>query len=164
MRRSSSAVEELPWSQAPVLYHSAARGHGREEAREVKVVTVDGLLFPHARQVVQIRRKRRKIRARKWSTETVHAVTDLPAEQASAAELASWARGHWIIENTVHWTKDVTFGEDASQVRRHNTPVLMTALRDIVRGTLRLVGWANTASGRRAHTDPGSPLTLHSIP
>lgn len=130
----------------------------------MKAVTVDGLSFPHARQVVRIRRKHRKIEVQKWSTETVYAVTDLSAEQAGAAELAAWARGHWIIENAVHWTKDVTFGEDASQVRRHNTPVVMTALRDIVRGTLQLAGWANTASGRRAHTDPESTLTLHGIP
>jgi hypothetical protein len=67
-------------------------------------------------------------------------------------------------ENTVHWSKDVTFGEDASQVRRHNTPVLMTAIRDIVRGALRLAGWANTVSSRRAHTDPENALNLHGIP
>lgn len=90
--------------------------------REVKVVSVDGLLFPHARQVVQIRHKRRRLGTKRWSTETAYAVTDLPAEQASAQELAAWARGHWIIENTVHWTKDRTFSEEASQVRRHNTP------------------------------------------
>ncbi|WP_408057554.1 hypothetical protein [Streptomyces chiangmaiensis] len=40
----------------------------------------------------------------------------------------------------------------------------MAALRDIVRGTLRLAGWANTASGRRAHTAPASAHTLHGIP
>jgi predicted transposase YbfD/YdcC len=157
-------LRKLPWSQVPVLHRSTARGHGREEVREVKVATVDGLLFPHVRQVVQIRRKRRKIGAKKWSAEAVHAVTDLPAEQAGTSESASWARGHWITENAAHWTKDVTFGEDAIQVRRHNTPVVMTAIRDIVRGTLQLASWAHTVSGRRAHSDPASTLTLHSIP
>jgi predicted transposase YbfD/YdcC len=146
-------LRKLPWSKVPVLHHSTDRGHGCEEVREVKVVSVNGLLFPHARQVVRIRRKRRRIGTVKWSIETVYAVTDLPAEQASAADLAAWARGHWIIENSAHWTKDVTFAEDASQIRRHHTPVVMTALRDLIRGALRLAGWANTASGRRAHTD-----------
>lgn len=130
----------------------------------MKVVTIKDLLFPHARQVACIRRKRRRIGAERWQTETVHAVTDLPAEQASPREIAAWARGHWIIENTVHWTKDVTFAEDASQVRRHHTPVVMSALRDLARATLHQSGWVNIASGRRAHTQPAAVLALHRIP
>ena len=74
----------------------------------MKVVSVGGLLFPHARQVVRIHRKRRRTGVKKWTTETVYAVTNLPARQASAAEIAAWERGHWIIENTIHRTKDVT--------------------------------------------------------
>ncbi len=153
-------LKKLPWAQAPVLDRSRARGHGREEIREVKVASMDGPLFPHARQVVRIHRERRRIGTKKWTTETVHAVTDLPAHQASAAELAAWARGHWIIENTVHWTKDVTFAEDASQVRRHHTPAVMSALRDLARATLHRNGWTNTASGRRAHTFHSRPAPV----
>lgn len=157
-------LRTLPWKEVPVLDRSRTRGHGREEVREVKVVTVDGLLFPHARQVVRIHRKRRRIGARKWQTETVYAVTDLAAHQADAAEIAAWARGHWIIENTVHWNKDVTFAEDASQVRRHHAPAVMTTLRDLARATLHRAGWTNIASGRRAHTQPETALVLHGIP
>lgn len=40
----------------------------------------------------------------------------------------------------------------------------MTAIRDIVRGTLKLAGWANTAGGRRAHTASEDALILHGIP
>jgi hypothetical protein len=64
----------------------------------VQVVTVDGLLFPHARQVLRIQRRRRLYGAKKWSCETVYAITDLPAEQADAVEIAAWARGHWTVE------------------------------------------------------------------
>jgi predicted transposase YbfD/YdcC len=40
----------------------------------------------------------------------------------SAAELAQNVRGHWGIENTLHWTLDVTFQEDLSRVRKgHGT-------------------------------------------
>jgi len=55
------------------------------------------------------------------------------------------------------------FNEDASQIRRHNTPAVMTAIRDIARSTLTLAGWANTASGRRAHTTPENALILHGV-
>ncbi|MFF8917801.1 ISAs1 family transposase, partial [Streptomyces sp. NPDC015032] len=100
----------------------------------------------------------------KWQTETVYAVTDLAAHQASPAEIAAWVRGQRIIENTVHWTKDVTFAEDASQIRRHRAPAVMSALRDLARATLHRSGWANIASGRRAHTHPSATLALHGIP
>jgi predicted transposase YbfD/YdcC len=157
-------LSRLPWKQAPVMDRSRDRGHGREEIRELQVVTVDGLLFPHARQVIRIRRKRRRIGTRKWSAKTVYAVTDLEAHEASPAELAAWSRGHWIIENKIHWIKDVTFAEDASRVRRHHTPAVMSSLRDLVRATLHRAGWASIASGRRAHTRQEDVLTLHGIP
>ncbi|MEU3481046.1 ISAs1 family transposase [Streptomyces sp. NPDC033753] len=153
-------LTKLPWRQVPVLEQSRDRGHGREEFREAKVVSVNGLLFPHARQVARIHRKRRRIGTSKRQTETVYAGTDLAAHQASRVEIAAWARGHWIIENTVHWTKDVTFAEDASQIRRHRTPAVMSALRELARATLHRSGWANIASGRRAHTHPAATLTL----
>ncbi|MFJ2136453.1 ISAs1 family transposase [Streptomyces sp. NPDC087845] len=157
-------LSQLPWKDIPVLHRSTARGHGREELRDVQLVSVKDLLFPHARQVLRIRRKRRRLGTKKWTTETVYAITDLTAEQASAEELADWVRGHWTIENRVHWIRDCTFGEDASQVRTRNAPAVMASLRDIVRSSLCLAGWANTASGRRAHADPAASLTLHGIP
>ncbi|WSM52089.1 hypothetical protein OIE83_36600 (plasmid) [Streptomyces sp. NBC_01708] len=122
---------------------------------------MDGLLFPHARQVVRIHRNCRRTGTSKWQTETVYAVTDLAAHQASPAEIAAWVRGHWT--NTVHWTKHVTFAEDDSQIR-HHTSAVMSALRDLARATLHRAGWANIASGRRAHTHPAATLTLHGIP
>ncbi|MFE9812093.1 hypothetical protein ACFYRN_44095 [Streptomyces sp. NPDC005227] len=66
--------------------------------------------------------QRRRFGSGRWQTETVYAVTDLSAHQAGAAEVAPWARGHWIIENTVPQTKDLTFAGDAGQVRRRRTP------------------------------------------
>jgi predicted transposase YbfD/YdcC len=156
-------LKSLPWKQIPVLHRTAERGHGREEIRELQVASVNGLLFPHARQVVRIRRRSRPLGEKKWTEEIVYAVTDLPAEQATPAEIAAWARDHWTIENSVHWIRDVVFGEDARTIRTRNTPAVMATLGDIVRGTLRAVGWANTASARRAHTTPATILKLHGI-
>jgi predicted transposase YbfD/YdcC len=110
-KKLAAQLRKLPWKDIPVLHRSTAHGHGRDETRELQVVSVDGLLFPHARQVVRIRRRRRLFGAKKWTCETVYAITDLPAEQASADEIASWARDHWTIENRVHWIRDVIFGD-----------------------------------------------------
>ena len=89
----------LPWRQVPVAHDARERGHGRAERRTLKITAVAaGLAFPHAAQAIQIVRRRRPLNeknSKKWSTETVYAITSLTAIQASPAELASILRGHW---------------------------------------------------------------------
>ncbi|MFD4613877.1 transposase, partial [Streptomyces sp. NPDC058440] len=121
------------------------------------------LLFPHVRQALRIQRRRRLYGAKKWSSETVYAVTDLPAEQADTAEISAWARGRWTAENTVHWVRDVVFGQDKSQVRTRNTPAVLAAIRDLIRSAIKLAGYVNTAAGRRAHTERHLVLALYGI-
>lgn len=76
-------VKRLSWKQILVLHRERDRGHGREERRTLKVVTVTtGLLFPHAVQAMQIKRQVRDGRVGRWRTVTVYAITDLPAWQA----------------------------------------------------------------------------------
>jgi predicted transposase YbfD/YdcC len=102
-RGQARQLHRLPWKEVPVIHRDEACGHGRHEQRLVQVVTIDGPLSPHARQVLLIQRRRRRFGAKKWSSETVYAITGLPTEQADAAETAAWARGHWTVESTVHW-------------------------------------------------------------
>ena len=89
----------LPWRQVPVAHDTRERGHGRDERRVIKVTAVAaGLAFPHAAQAIQIVRRRRISGKKKWSRDTVYAVTSLTATQASPAGLAAIIRGHWVIE------------------------------------------------------------------
>jgi predicted transposase YbfD/YdcC len=162
-KKLAKQLRGLPWKDIPVIHRDDAVGHGRQEQRHVQVVTVNNLLFPHARQVLRIQRKRRTRGTKRWSTETVYAITDLPAQQASAAEIATWARGHWTVENTVHWCRDVTFNEDKSQVRTHNTPAVLAAIRDLIRGALKAAGHVNIATARRTHTERPRFLALYGI-
>ena len=62
--------------------------------------------WPHLAQVCRLER----ITHTKGGTrrETVYAVTSLPPEKADAARLLELWRGHWGIENRVHWVRDVT--------------------------------------------------------
>ena len=48
-------------------------------------------------------------------------ITDLLS--TSAESFHKLIRGHWKIENSLHWVKDVVHGEDNNQVRKHNGPV-----------------------------------------
>lgn len=132
------------------------------EQRSIQVVTVEtGILFPHARQGVRITRKTRKLTSKKWTTEVAYAVTSLTAEQATAAELADWIRGHWAIENRLHWCRDVTFDEDRSQIRTGSGPRAMASLRNLVISMLRINGATNIAQATRHHAwDPTRPVRL----
>jgi hypothetical protein len=46
-------------------------------------------------------------------------------------------RGHWCIENRLHWVRDVTFDEDRSQVRKGHGPQVLASLRNFVIAVLR---------------------------
>ncbi len=141
----------LPWRQVPAAHDSRERGHGRDERRTIKATSVaGGLLFPHAAQAAQIKRRRREGR-KKWSTETSYAVTSLTATQASPGELATIIRGHWAIEDRLHWVRDMTYGEDHSQVRTASGPRVMAALRNLAITILRLSGATSIAAALRYH-------------
>jgi hypothetical protein len=84
----------LAWHHVPVLDRTRDRGHGRVELRTLKAVTVHHFGFPHAAQVVQVTRKTRELRTRRWRTLTVYAITSLTFDQASPARLADYLRGH----------------------------------------------------------------------
>ncbi len=145
-------LRALPWQDVPVGYQSTDRAHGRLEHRTVKVVTVAaGLLFPHATQAILITRRTRRLGGGKWRAETVYAITSLPAEQAQPAQLATWIRGHWKIENQLHWVRDVTYAEDLSQARTGTGPHVMASLRNLAIGLHRLAGATNIAAALR-HT------------
>ena len=152
----------LPWADVPVTHTQQDRRHGRVEKRTLKVVTVPaGIMFPHAAQAIQVTRKVRKRNTRKWRTETVYAVTDLTADQARPDQLATWLRGHWCIENRLHWVRDVTYGEDLSQIRTGNGPQVMATLRNLAITLLRLTGATNIAKALRHQArDTNRPLTL----
>jgi predicted transposase YbfD/YdcC len=141
-------LRRLPWREVPVADHTHDRGHGRVELRRLQVTTVAGLDFPHATQALRITRRVRSLAGRRWRTMTVYALTSLTAAQASPARLADWIRGQWGIE-ALHHIRDVTFAEDASQVRTGNTPRAMASLRNLAIGILRARGHRNIAAALR---------------
>jgi len=144
----------------PVQDETHDRGRGRYEIRRMQVVSSDRLDFPHAVQAIRLTRRVRDQKTKKWRTVTVYAITSLTAVQARPAELAGHIRGHWGIE-VLHHIRDVTYTEDASQVRTGNGPRAMASLRNLAIGILRCAGRSNIAQALRHNArDALRPLAL----
>lgn len=80
-----------------------------------------------------------------------YAITSAGPEWLGAAELLDCGRGHWGIENRLHWVRDMTLGEDASRIRTDAAPQVMAALRNAAVSLLRVLGVANVAETLRAN-------------
>lgn len=73
-------------------------------------------------------------------TEIAYAISSLSAERASAADLLTLNRGHWGIENRLHWVRDVSLGEDACRAKAENCPQNLAALRNVGLTLMRAAG------------------------
>ncbi len=85
----------------------------------------------------------------KTSVEVVHGITSLGRDRADAARLLELARGHWGIENGLHYVRDVTLGEDSCRVRTGSAPQVLAAIRNAVVHLLAGVKAASKAAATR---------------
>jgi predicted transposase YbfD/YdcC len=123
-------------------------GHGRRETRRLwATAALTGYSdWPGLGQVGKVERIVQQRGQR--TAETRYFVTSL-GQTVDGARLLQLIRGHWGIENRLHWVRDVTFGEDASRVRSGNAPQILAALRNAVLGLLHLHGATNIAAALR---------------
>jgi predicted transposase YbfD/YdcC len=135
------------------------RGHGRTERRRIRTAPADDTLFPGARQVFRIRRDVGGL-DNVWTTkDIVYGIASLPSGVAGPEHINYYQRQHWTVENRLHWTRDVTFHEDSSQVRNGTAPRALASFRNLAINTFRLAGRANIA-----HADETSTVTRTSLP
>jgi len=140
-------------------------GHGRLEVRHLVASTVlnDYLDWPGLAQVLMIERTWWVRGERK--TAVRYGITSLPTEVASAERLLALVRGHWQIENGLHYVKDVTLGEDRSLIHKGQGPSNMAILRDTVVSVLHRAGWRTIAERLRFYSgNPHAALALLGIP
>jgi len=89
--------------------------------------------------VYRDRQKLRQGRVIESSQEYAFYATSLVEEQAGAKKLAQHIRNHWAAcENGSHYRRDVTLGEDASQISGREAARAMTTLRNLVLGLFEL--------------------------
>jgi predicted transposase YbfD/YdcC len=105
------------------------KGHDREERREYVVVRDlskirDRELWPDLHSLAMVCSERTI--DGKTSTETRYYISSC---SDSVRQIAEAIRGHWGIEHSLHWSLDVTFGEDAHCLRKDHGPEIMATLR-----------------------------------
>jgi predicted transposase YbfD/YdcC len=116
------------------------KGHGRVERRRYTVLSDPALLaclaptgaWPGLRSVVEVQAERRQ--GGPPTTERRYYLSSLPPD---AAVLAAAIRGHWGVENRLHWVLDVQFREDASTVRVGDGAQNFAVLRHLALNLLR---------------------------
>lgn len=116
-------------------HESEEDGHGRHEERYVTVIyDPKGLPpeWPDVAAVVQVNREREVDGER---TETSHYY--ITSHDGTAADLGQRVRGHWGIENDLHWVLDVVFGEDRSRIRAGHAGANLAMIRRVAVSLLK---------------------------
>jgi predicted transposase YbfD/YdcC len=147
--------------QVPELrrHITVEKSHGRLERREYYVIAAPGEVaelagWPGLKSIGMV------YRCREWDgkteDETVFIISSLPPQ---VRRIARHLRGHWKIENNLHWVLDVTFHEDQSRIRKGAAPEIASAfrrfaltllqqdttLKDNIRGKRLRAGWDTDA-------------------
>jgi predicted transposase YbfD/YdcC len=140
--------------------------HGRREVRTLWAIeSVDlnqyvgssgevGKPWPGVAQVCRIQRvvsrKDRKSGEPRVTAEVGYAITSLDGRRANAGDLLARWQVHWHIENRDHWVRDVTFGEDRSQIHLGQAPEVFSILRNAAISLLGMGDFPSKAAGVRA--------------
>jgi len=128
------------------------KNHGRKEKRRTEVLDALACLsqeqlkrWPELHSIVRIHAYREL--TGKEPEENIRYY--ISSETAEARYFNHLARGHWSVENDLHWHLDVTFREDQARVRKDRAPQNLSALRKIALQRLRLIKDKKSLKKRR---------------
>lgn len=113
----------------------------------------DAESFPHFAQLASLQRQSTHKRNGQTQNGTPYFITSLRPEEASPQRLAGQIRGHWGVENQVHWRRDVQGGEDRCRLRDANSACALALLRTALLALTRHSGhvWLKAAQENHAH-------------
>lgn len=120
-------------------YQQIEGGHHRVEKRQIWTVAVSELpslhnqsLWTGLKTVVMVVSERRL-----WNKTTTEVRFYLSSLASNAEKISQAIRSHWGIENSLHWTLDVTFSEDKSRIRKDHSPENFALLRRLAVSLLK---------------------------
>ncbi len=93
--------------------------------------------------------ERVRVLKHKTQVEVVYGITSLGRERSDAGDLLARVRGHWGVENGLHYVKDETLGEDRCRVRRGNGAQVLAAIRNVAVHLLEGVEASSKAAATR---------------
>jgi len=128
-------------------YSELELNKGRLERREVFVSNnLTGIAkdWKGIKQIIKVKRWTK--RKQKESFETAYFIS---SKEYPATIYSYGIRGHWGIENGLHWVKDVTFKEDASKIRTCQAPQNISIFRNLAINLFRGNGYHNMAEAIR---------------
>jgi predicted transposase YbfD/YdcC len=122
------------------FHKSVNKGHGRIEIRECWTTSASDYLcylpnlskWKGLRTIVMVKAQRRI-----GSTKTIETRFYISSLVSDAKRILAIVRGHWGIENQVHWILDVAFREDDSRLRTGDGPQNFAVLRHIALNLLK---------------------------
>ncbi len=128
-------------------FNKVQKGHGRLETREIWTSTqLSIFLQKEWTGVAQVSMIRKTVIKKGKKTITVrYGMTNASREKANAEQLLGWRQKHWCIENCSHYRRDVTLGEDASQVRINRAPEVLAAINGGILALMDFLGTKNLA-------------------
>ena len=137
----------------PGLATTVEKGHGRIEQRCLwaSAELNDYLDWPYVQQVFRLDRHTQCVKTGVVTNETAYGITSLSPERAGPQQLLSLARGHWNIENGLHYRRDETLREDWCHLRLGHTQRMMAAINNLVLGLLLRRGVKNVPQQRRRY-------------
>lgn len=151
------------WQQAETW----DKGHGRLEHRHITCSPDLNDWFAKEwegmEQVFRLERTRLMLKTGALEHEVVYGLSSLSLRQALPERLLSLIRGHWAIENKLHYRRDGSLGEDACQTRTGPVPGLLAQLNSTVLSLMDRAGVRNVARQMRffdAHPEQALALVL----
>lgn len=134
------ALDETPRPTVEI-YEETSKDHGRIETRRVRVTTDLAWVMSHDRwkglsYLVEVHRERTQVKSGRTSVETAWFIGS--GEPGTAARVGRLVRGHWGIENELHWILDIAFGEDQARHRARNTAANFSTLRHFALSTIKM--------------------------
>lgn len=151
-----SEKENQPFSSN---YSVCELGHGRTEQRcyhvlnDIQELVDSKKKWSNLNSIVRVEYLR-QLKNGKIKYESRYFITSL---SKNSKQLAEYIRGHWGIENELHWVLDVGFNEDKSRIRKDNAPENLAVIRHIalnlikqhksikgsIKGKRKKAGWDN---------------------
>jgi len=142
------------------------KGHGRTHDRRHLIASTDLNTYCDWPALAQVFRLERTWREKGRAKRALHyGITSLPPGSADAARLLALKRGHWGIENGLHYVKDTVLREDASPIRLGAGPMVLATCRDTALTLLHWIGCRQVAARLRDHSQcPADAVALRRRP